>query len=308
MNFLVVGPGAMGCLFAARLRQAGHGVTLLDYRSERAERINRQGIHVTGVTGEFHASVPAVTGQTPEKPDMVLICVKAVSTADAARELQTWLPPETRILTLQNGLGNVEILEEVFGNARVLGGVTSEAATLLETGRIKHAGRGQTYMGPEAALAGPAAGIVSAFNDAGFETQSATDVVALIWGKLIVNVGINALTAITRLKNGRLPDVAGTREVMADAVREATDVAEAKGIRLPYPDALERVHQVCDATAENIASMLQDVLNQRRTEVEFINGAISREGALLGISTPVNRTLTRLIRAIETTYEERERH
>jgi 2-dehydropantoate 2-reductase len=307
MNFLVVGPGAMGCLFAAHLNRAGHRVTLLDYRRERAERISRKGIKVTGVTGEFRAAVPAVTGRGPEDTEAALICVKAVNTADATEEIRPWLPPESAVLTLQNGLGNVGILQEAFGSRRVVGGVTSEAATLLGPGRIRHAGRGQTHMGPLAGGAGKLADVVSAFNDAGFETRLSEDVDGLIWGKLVVNVGINALTALTRLKNGRLPHVEGTRAVMEDAVREAAAVAQAKGVRLPYPDPLGRVLEVCGATAENIASMLQDVLKERKTEVGFINGAIDREGKTLGIPTPVNRTLASLIRAIEITHGERVR-
>ncbi len=127
----------------------------------------------------------------------------------------------------------------------------------------------------------------------------------LLWGKLIINVGINALTAITRLKNGRLPEIRGARIVLEEAVKEAVAVAKAKNIHLPYPDTLGRVTQVCDATAENIASMLQDVLNQRETEVDAINGAIVREGDALGIPTPVNLTLTSLVHAIQETYHER---
>lgn len=305
MNFLIVGPGAMGCLFAARLKTAGHDVTLLDYKPERAERIRLQGIEVTGVTGEFRVAVPAVAGRGPDDADVAVICVKAVNTAAAAGEIKPWLSPAARVLTLQNGLGNVEILEEVFGRGRVLGGVTSEAATLLGPGRIRHAGRGQTHMGALAPGPGPVAGIVSAFNSAGFETHAAEDVEGLIWGKLIVNVGINALTALTRLRNGRLPDVEGAREVMAEAVGEAEAVARARGVRLPYPDPLKRVIEVCRSTAENVASMLQDILNERKTEVDFINGAIDREGSNLAIHTPVNRTLARLIRAIESTYADR---
>jgi 2-dehydropantoate 2-reductase len=127
----------------------------------------------------------------------------------------------------------------------------------------------------------------------------------LIWGKLIVNVGINPLTAITRLKNGRLPDLPSTRMIMEEAVKEAVAVAQAKGIDLPYSDPLARVIEVCHATAENVASMLQDVLNRRETEIDAINGAIVREGKIMNIPTPVNFTLLSLVHAIQDTYQER---
>ena len=113
MRFLVVGPGAMGCLFAARLTKAGFGVSLLDYSRERAELISRQGIRVEGVTGEYTVPVPASSGKGLETPDVVLICVKAHQTRRAAEDLRAWLGPGAWILTLQNGLGNLEVLEDL---------------------------------------------------------------------------------------------------------------------------------------------------------------------------------------------------
>lgn len=305
MNFLVVGPGAMGCLFAVRLTRAGHRVTILDYREDRARLLNAQGIRVEGVSGDDAIVVPVQTGRISHAIDLAIICVKAGRTAEAAKGLATWLPESTRLLTLQNGLGNVETLSAVFGEARILGGVTAEGATLLGPGHIRHAGRGQTVIGPSERASGLVREIVAAFAGAGFETRAVPSITELIWGKLIVNVGINALTAITHLRNGALPSVPGTRAVMTEAVEEAVAVARAKGIRLPYPDPLGRVLQVCEATAPNIASMLQDVLRERATEVAYINGAVVHEGGGLGIPTPINRTLTHLVEAIQETYEER---
>ena len=305
MNFLVVGPGAMGCLFASRLKKAGHHVMIVDHKPERADFINKSGILIEGAAGEERVRVPVVSGRAPEETDVALICVKANQTREAAEEISSWLDLRPAILTLQNGLGNLELLEEVFGKGRVLGGVTAEGATLLGPGHARHAGRGQTIIGPAGPGDGPVAKIVSAFENAGFDTRSADEVENLIWGKLIVNVGINALTAITRLKNGRLPAIEGARTVMKMAVGEADSVANAKGINLPYPDPFERVLEVCSATAENKASMLQDVLGQRITEIQFINGAVVREGKKSGIPTPVNLTLTSLVSAIQETYDQR---
>ena len=199
----------------------------------------------------------------------------------------------------------LSLAKEVFGKERVYGGVTAEGATLLDYGKIRHAGQGDTVIGPAREPQATLDDIITAFQKADFNAQSADNVDDLIWGKLIVNVGINALTAITRLKNGRLPELAGTRRIMEDVVREAVMVAKAKGVHLPYPDPLDRVIGVCRKTAGNIASMLQDVLNQKRTEVDFINGAIVREGERLGIPTPINQTLTFIVKTIQETYPER---
>jgi 2-dehydropantoate 2-reductase len=306
MDFLVVGPGAMGCLFASRLKRAGHEVTLFDYREDRAKLLSERGILVEeGGEESTRVRVPTVTGNVSRVPDVVLLCVKAGSTRQAAERLRASIGPGTRILTLQNGLGNVETLVEMFGKGSVLGGVTAEGATVLGPGHIRHAGRGETVIGPSGPAGDPTEEIVRAFHDAGFKTRSEEGIEGLIWGKLIVNIGINALAAITRLKNGRLSKVPGTRKVMEMAVEEAVAVARAKGIALPYPAPIDRVFEVCEATAENIASMLQDVLNRRKTEVAFIHGAIAREGETLGIPTPANRLLTCLVEALQETYEER---
>jgi 2-dehydropantoate 2-reductase len=305
MKFLVVGPGAMGCLFAARLKKAGYSVTLLDYRKERADEINAQGIIVEGVTGEYTVKVPALSGELPSPPDLALICVKSYKTREAGQTIKPWLAPQTAVVSLQNGLGNVEILQDIFGRERVLCGVTAQGATLLGTGKIRHAGQGETIIGPEKGFEGTVEKIVAAFNGAGFKTRSANNVNDLIWGKLIINVGINALTAITGLKNGRLPHVEGTRLILEEAVKEAVSVARAKNIQLPYADPVGRVMEVCEATAGNVASMLQDVLKQKITEIDFINGAIVREGSSMGIPTPVNSVLTSLVQAVQETYKER---
>ena len=305
MRFLIVGPGAMGCLFSARLKTAGFDVTLLDYNRERTEHLNRQGICVEGVSGEYTALVPSMVYEIGDGFDFVLLCVKSNKTRIAAEFLKTRLSDETFIVTLQNGIGNLEILQEIFGKHRILGGVTAEGATSLGWGRIRHAGVGATVIGPKGTIDGPADKLVSALNKAGFRAETTDNVAGLLWGKLIINAGINALTAVTGLKNGKLPQVTGTNLIMEELVREAEAVAAAKKIKLPYDDPLARVREVCRNTSENISSMLQDVLNKKETEIDFINGAIVMEGEMLGIPTSVNRMITYIVKAIEESYQER---
>jgi 2-dehydropantoate 2-reductase len=295
----------MGCLFSARLKTAGFDVTLLDYNRERTEHLNRQGICVEGVSGEYTAMVPSMVYEIGDGFDFVLLCVKSNKTRIAAEFLKTRLSDETFIVTLQNGIGNLEILQEIFGKHRILGGVTAEGATSLGWGRIRHAGVGATVIGPKGTIGGPADKLVSALNKAGFRAETTDNVAGLLWGKLIINAGINALTAVTGLKNGKLPQVTGTNLIMEELVREAEAVAAAKKIKLPYDDPLARVREVCRNTSENISSMLQDVLNKKETEIDFINGAIVMEGEMLGIPTSVNRMITYIVKAIEASYQER---
>ena len=305
MRITIIGPGAMGCLFAAALGKAGNEVTLVDHVKERAALISSQGIHVEGVTGTYAVKVPVVVSIPPNPPDAVLLCVKSNQTQEVASTLRAWLQGAKVLVTLQNGVGNREILSALFGADRVLGGVTAEGATLLGPGKIRHAGKGETVIGPTTLPGGYADYLTSILAQAGFEARSEESVDDVIWGKLIINVGINALTALTRLRNGRLPQIEGSRSVMKEAVVEATAVARGKGIHLPFPDPLARVEEVCHLTANNIASMLQDVMRNKLTEIDFINGAIVREGKALHIPTPVNATLTSLVKVIEETYEER---
>jgi 2-dehydropantoate 2-reductase len=305
MKFLVVGPGAMGCLFSARLKITGNEVMLLDYDEQRAERISAQGVAVTGVSGDYTVPMIAIVGGHPFKPDFILICVKSTNTKEAGERASSFAGPDTKVVTLQNGLGNREILEAIFGPEKVLGGVTAQGATLLGAGRIRHAGKGETVIGPAGRGGSAAQELAASLNKAGFETRLVDSVEELIWGKLIINVGINALTAVARVKNGRIAALQCIRRVMEDAVSEALHVAEAKGIRLPYEKPFERVLSVCEATKDNVSSMLQDVLKGKRTEIEMINGAIAREGESLGIPTPVNKILACLVQGIQETYQDR---
>jgi len=301
MRILVVGAGAMGCLFSSRLKRVGHEVSLVEILPERVDEINRNGIRVEGVSGSYRMKVPVYSTPPSQEPDLAILCVKAYDTLQAAQSIQGVLGPDAWVLTLQNGIGNVEILSEVLGVERVLGGVTAEGATLLGPGRIRHAGQGDTIL---QAIPNEEA-IVTVFREAGFQARAETRIQDFIWGKLLVNVGINALAAIARIRNGRLAELEGSRQIMEEAVAEALAVARAMGISIPFPDPRARVMEVCRNTAGNLASMLQDVMKHQPTEIEYINGAVVRLGNKLGISTPVNATLASLVTVIQETYEER---
>lgn len=303
MKIVIIGAGAMGGLFAARLAAAGEDVSVVDVWAEHVETIRTQGLILETGEGEVRTKPAAVTrveDLAACAADLVIVFVKSGMTAAAARSAQTILGPVGRVLTLQNGLGNAEIIAEVFGADRVLAGTTAQGATLIGPGRIRHGGRGDTHIGR---LTGPvddfcreAAMILSR---AGIPAIAEDAVQSLIWGKLVINVGINALTALLRFTNGQLNDHAETRELVKLAVAEAVQVAAASDVRLPYDNAVEKVLAVAAATATNRSSMLQDILRGRATEIDAINGALVREGVRLGVPTPVNATLTLLIKALE---------
>jgi len=304
MNIAIIGCGAMGSLFGALLTRGGHAVTMVDNHPERAQAIAAEGIHVEAPGGAFHVIANVTTNPaTVPAPDYVFIFVKAYHTAEAAETAAVFAGPGTVLVTLQNGLGNLETLSGRFGAANVVGGTTAHGATELGPGRIRHAGVGPTIIGE---ASGRRTERITEFagmlRGAGFETEVTDDLASAIWSKLVVNCGINAVGALTRLPNGALAEDADAALVMRGAAQEAAAVATAKGIALAYCDAVEHTRQVCRATAQNVNSMLQDVLRRRRTEVDAINGAVAREGDEVGVATPVNDLLTALVGAIGRGY------
>jgi 2-dehydropantoate 2-reductase len=301
MKIVVVGPGAMGCLIAGFLSKAKEEVWLLDKDKARAEKINSQGISIEGISGNWQAKVCASADTREIKDaDLVIICAKSYHTKEAITLARPLLAEHTKVLTLQNGLGNIEIIAEVAGNEKAIGGVTSLGATLLDVGRVRHAGKGETVIGRlDGKISVEMRYIREIFNRVGLPTRISRDIKGLLWSKLIINVGINALTAITRLKNGKLIEFEGTRRILREAVTEATRVAKRKRIRLDFDDPLAKVEAVCEATSGNVSSMLQDILRKRRTEIDFINGVIVRQAQELGIPAPVNSVLVDLIKTLE---------
>ena len=306
MRIVVVGPGALGCLLAGLLSKKAE-VWLLDRDPARAERIvKNNGIACQGVSGKWHAEIP-VTAKSADigETDLVIICTKAYHTKEAILHAKPLVKKATVVLTLQNGLGNAEIISEVVGDENVLAGSTQQGVTLIGEGKIEHTGEGETVLGH---LNGknPVAlrHVREVFNKAKIKTTISQNMKGVVWSKLVMNAGINALSAITRLKNGQLLEHDETAELLRAAVTEAVHVAKKKRIKLIYDDPLAKVEAVCEATAGNLSSMLQDVLAKRRTEVDFINGVVVRQGKSSGVPTPINFTLYNLVKTMESSYNQ----
>lgn len=303
MKIAIVGPGAIGILFGTLLGKKNEEVFFLDYNKERVEKIKKEGFVVENQSAnKFKANItsnPAEIG----KSDLVILAVKSYDTEPAVKLIRPLMGEETMVLTIQNGIGNIQVLVEAFGEERVLGGVTNHGATLLGLGHIKHAGKGETIIGRvDGKIIGAVRVISQIFNKAGIETKITRDVESVIWSKLIINIGINALAAITRLPNGKILEFEGTREILRSSIQEAVKIAKRKRVKLLYDDPIQKVESVARFTCENICSMLQDVLNKKKTEIDFINGAIVRQGKALNIPTPYNEMLTNLVRTIEESY------
>jgi len=290
----------MGCLHAALLAEAGVRVTLLDHHPERAAALTREGLFLEMPDGSTR-TVAVPTTAHPEEigtADLVLILTKAYDTEAAVRHAAPVIGEDTSVLTLQNGLGNYEILQRHVPPAQVLAGVTSSGATLLGPGRIRVAGVGAIALGSPTGDHHRAEAAAEVFRQAGLTAQVTSDVDAALWRKAIVNAAINPLGALTGRRNGQLLEHPPLRRLLGRVAQEAHRAALAAGLPLAGLDPVATVEEVCQATAANQCSMLQDVLAERQTEIEQINGEIVRRGKAAGAPAPLNEALVTLIKGV----------
>ncbi|MFC1712202.1 ketopantoate reductase family protein [Candidatus Poribacteria bacterium] len=303
MKIIIVGPGAMGCLFAGLLVEAGQkDVWLLDKHEKRAREITKNGLKIEGIGGSRSVSGIRCTANPQETgiADLILIFVKSYDTAEASHSILPVIGINTTILTLQNGLTNINTISDILGADRVIAGITAHGATMLGTGHIRHAGVGETTIGElESGQSDRTKRIADVLSSAGFQTVISDNIHNSIWAKLIINAAINPLTAITKLKNGALLEYNEVRKLLGMTAEEAARIALARQIALPYDSTTSAVEAVCKATSANVSSMLQDVLRHKRTEIDAINGAIVNEAKKAGIEAPINETLTYLVKGIE---------
>jgi 2-dehydropantoate 2-reductase len=295
-DILIVGTGALGTLFAARLAGAGHRVTMLGTWSEGIAALQTNGARIVEADGNEQRFEVRATADPREcaGATYALVLVKAWQTERAARQLADCLAAGGLAVSLQNGLGNRETLYLHLGLSRVALGVTTTGATLLRPGVARAGGEGVISLERDPALGPIEAGLKSA----NFNVQVVDDAQSLVWGKLVVNAAINPLTALLRVPNGELLNRAPARELMGRLAREVAEVARAEHVQLPFSDPVTAVEEVAHKTAANHSSMLQDVLRGARTEIDAICGAVVSKGDGYGIDAAANRACWDLVRAL----------
>jgi len=286
----------MACLFAARLSAAGVPFTMLGSWPEGVQTLQSNGVRLSEADGNETVFPVQVTRRARDVEGVryALVLVKSWQTERAARQLNECLSPEGVVLTLQNGIGNREILAKELGAQRVALGVTTLGANLMGPGHVRPAGEGVTTLSAHPRLA-PLADLL---RSAGFLIEYSPDANALLWGKLVINAAINPITALLGVPNGDLLHRPTARALVSAVAREAAAVAVAQGIALPFPDPVVAVESIARRTSTNISSMLQDVLRGAPTEIDAISGAIVQAGTQTGVPTPINRTLWQLIKGL----------
>lgn len=302
MKIAIVGSGAIGSLFGSILTRNGMDVILVDIWAEHVKSMMASGLIVVDEVGEETVKVQATVNiKDAGTPDLIIMSVKAYDTEQAARDCLKIIGPNTIVMTVQNGIGNADKIGSNLGRERVVAGTTSFGSTVLGPGKIQINGKGEISIGELDGKETPRLhNLVDTLIAGGIVTHIVLGGVnSLIWTKLVVNVGINALTAITMLRNGELLEYPETSRLLALAVEETQAVAQAQGIKFNVEDPLKHVIEIARATYNNKSSMRQDIERGAKTEIDFINGAIVDEGKRLGIPTPINEVLTLLIKTIE---------
>lgn len=303
----ILGIGAMGCLFGARL--APHAdVVLIGSWTAQLRALQRAPLRLIEPDGHESIIQLRATDQVDQvgDVDVVLILTKACKTRLAADTAQRLLARSGLAVTLQNGLCNLEVLSEVVGVDRATVGITTQGASLDgRVGVVRASGGGATVIGTSPAIADRVQDLVELLARAGFETGTTADPRGLLWSKLVVNVAINPLSALLRVPNGALPESPAAQHLMREAAREAAAVAAAQGIQLPFPDAGAYADRAARNTATNLSSMLQDVLRGAPTEIDVLCGAVIRFGRRFGVPTRVNHMLFDLVKALEETSHTR---
>ena len=291
MNIVVMGAGAVGATFGARLAQAGQDVSFVA-RGDHLQALRRDGLRLRSTQGDVHLR-PTAAFQDPKEAggaDLVLFTVKAQDSEEAVRRLAPIVGSETRVLTLQNGIDGLETLRRAFGDERVFAGVAYLEAVIAAPGEVVHKSPfARVVFGP---LAGPdarAQATLEAFQAAGVEATLEADPRAAVWRKWLLICAFSGLTALTRKPIGPVVRHAETRALLRAAMQEIAELAAARGIGLP-DDAVDAAMELVTTTFEPTmtSSLAQDLAAGKPLELEALNGAASRWGRELGVRTPVN--------------------
>lgn len=309
MKILVMGAGAVGSVFGGLLAESGQDVSFIG-RERYMKAIRENGLKISGIWGEHHirnikgfTSVKEISGKDF---DLILLTTKSFDTEEAVREVMPLVGPKTLIVSLQNGLGNIETIARIAGKERTVGGRVIFGIEFVAPGHFKVTviadkvllGTITKEIPPERITE-----IAQMITRAGIPTETTKDIEKFIWNKVLYNCCLNAPSALLDTCYGKLGEFEATRDIMGAIISEVLAVSKSRGIDLGFPDtaAYEEVFygKLLPPTYAHHSSTLQDLKSGKKTEIEALNGAIVRLGEEKGVPTPVNWTLTQLIHARE---------
>ncbi len=294
MRICIFGAGALGSALAGLLANE-NDVTVIG-RKEHVRAIRKNGLILTGDARRVVKLKALENVISARPPDLLLITTKAYDTPEAVDECRAWAARDTEVLTLQNGLGNLEIIRRWKGE-KAFGGTTTLGASLLSPGKVRISGLGKTSIGAETDREG-AQRIADVFRASGLKASTVPDMRSEIWAKAVISSSINPLTAILRVRNGLLLESKWISKLMDAVLEECLAVAAQEGVRLSSTTVRARAQAVLRDTARNHSSMLQDILKGRRTEIGQINGAFVEYGRAHHVATPLNGMLTATIESM----------
>jgi len=296
----VIGAGAMGGFYGGLLKRAGYDVSLIDVREDHVALINRAGLKVQGVRGDHVINIPAYTGHEGLAPcDLAIVFTDSNATRQAAATANAVLKPDGFAMTLQNGIGNVEVLVEVLGKARVVAGVTMNSGAHPEPGLSVYTNADMTTIGElDGRTSERIVAVADMLNAAQIETEVVDDPMSYVYGKFVLNCGVNAIAAVTGLRSGEVYRTPELRTLQGHMMDEVMRVVEARGWKLSESDPRAKIlHH--SKLRFNKPSMLQHVEQGRRTEIDAINGALVREAHALGLAVPYNEAVVAMIKGVE---------
>jgi 2-dehydropantoate 2-reductase len=295
MKIAVMGAGAVGAYYGGMLARAGHEVVLVA-RPAHVQAIRERGLLLQTTTFTEPVRLRADSDAAAvQGASLVLFCVKSTDTVEAGGLMAPHLTPGAVVWSLQNGVDNAERLREKLPGHEVHPAVVYVATEMAGAGHVRHHGRGELVIGPEAASH---AGIVQAFSQAGVPLEVSGNVAGALWAKLVLNCAYNALSALSRLPYGRLAQGAGVRAAMRDVVEECLAVARADGIEIPG-DPWAAVERIAITMPQQFSSTAQDLMRGKPSEIDFINGHVVRRGEALDVPVPANRLLHTLVKLVE---------
>ena len=292
---LIIGSGALACLFAARLINSGTPVTLTGTFEAAMKTIRERGIGLIEA-GET-SRIPVVTldpASTHMRFGKAILLTKAYQTASSLERVKPFLDEKGSVLSLQNGLTPRDQMISVIGEKRTISGITLCAGEQIEPGVVKYNGGRDVFIGKHA----DTVYYRDILSRAGFTVNVADDIRKMIWEKAIINSAANPLAAIMRYPNGMVYNSPDLMSLIDELIHEACLVAHADGCPVNEEELQGRIRHILRDTSTNRCSMLQDVINGRSTEIDDLNGAIIDKAEKFGISTPVHRTITHLVLSI----------